>query len=355
MRRPRLVSAVAVLALVTFGGDAGGGELGQRSTPSAPTNSGAVIGSSEASHVGITWPDDRALPTFSPVRHLQVADILRAQADRQILFATLQGVVNRQRPRIYLIQDSVENDSRGFWLRHLDAPYAVNESPWELLERFGDEVRGTIVYDPAIPDTINVATTLAGLRRGVVVTPELADRLESDYGLPVLRDLRGRFTDAMDAYTWQYERLWSRTTHRMLIGIPPQHAVPGGLRDYAVANRVMVFWLDPVVAAERELFVRILSDVEPNVPYLGWFPGINGEPSGVQLTSEHSVYVLPADGFKNMTVFSGWCCRKMTDSEVPSTPPLEDRIYVTFTFSDGDNLQYDQGSMRDNDGQVFER
>ncbi len=318
-------------------------ELRSISLPGTPSAVGA------ARTGGITWPDGQALPTFSRPHHLQVVDILSAPGDEQMLFATLQGVVNRQRPRIYLIQDSSEDKKGTFWLRHLDVPYTVHASPWSLLDRFGAKVRGTIVYDPAVPDTINLATTLAGLRRGVVATPKLADRLEADYGLPVLRDLRGRFTDAMDAYTWQYEYLWSQTTHRMLIGIPPQNDGEsfGMLRDYAVANRAMVFWLDPTDAVERALFERILGDVEPNTPYLGWFAqDVAGESSGTQLASEHGVYVLAADWFKNMTVFSARCCRQMTDPEAPPTPPLEDRIFVTFTFSDGDNLQYDQQSMR---------
>ena len=35
-------------------------------------------------------------------------------------------------------------------------------------------------YDPAVPDSINVATTLAGLGSGIVVSPALAERFGAD-------------------------------------------------------------------------------------------------------------------------------------------------------------------------------
>lgn len=299
------------------------------------------------------WPEDQALPTFAPARHLLVVDIREAPGSQQMLFTTLEGLVNRERPRIYLVQTTPEGerpaDERGrFWLRHLDVPFTVLESPWQLLDRFADAVRGTIVYDPAVPDTINVATTLAGLESAVVAAPKLAERLGTRYGLPVLSDLRDRFTDAMDAYTWQYEELWPRTTHRMLIGLPPRRGQPFGmLRDYAVANAAIVYWLDPTDAMERDLYERILADVETNTPFLGWFPrGGEGESSGVELLSEHGVITFAANWFQNLTVFSARCCHELLDPQVLPTPSLEDKIYVTFSFSDGDNLAYDQDYLR---------
>lgn len=322
-----------------------------RSTPTETPNVSPGLATepgSEAMPGRITWPEGQALPAFSPARHLWVVDVKDAPGSQQMLFTTLEGLVNRRRPRIYLIQTPPEDEQGRFWLRHLDAPFTVLESPWELFDRFADAVRGTIVYDPAVPDTINVATTLAGLERAVVTTPKVAERLRTGYGLPVLDDLRGRFTDALDAYTWQYEELWPRTTHRMLISLPPRRGQPfGKLRDYAVANGAMVYWLDPTDAVERALYERFLADVQPGTAFLGWFPCCGPEEwSGVELLSEHGVITFAADWFENMTVLSAPCCHQMPNPPSTPVPPLEDKIYVTFTFSDGDNLAYDQGTMR---------
>ncbi|TJY41109.1 hypothetical protein E5161_15555 [Cohnella pontilimi] len=442
----------------------------------------------------VVWPEKQALPSFAKVKHLTVTDVYDAPGDMKLLLATLQGIVNREEPRIYLLES--EEEGKFTWLNDLHVPYQVVDDNWDVVKQFQNEIKGVIVYDPKVPDSINVATTMAGLKDAVVASPELAAKLSSaPYNFKVLDDLRGKFKNRMDAYTWQYENLWNQTTHRMLIGLSPDTSVkvppglppsfrtiaqettqernaanrktyefdlseflgkeaiylrfddafpqdgwgpavhevtvkadgnviarfipgtpeeepflydrqnsqlssgngghrfadngryfvykftsPAGtkqltasvdmwnqykvsagneqppssegrepygfLRDYAVANKAMVFWLDANVPEQKALFEKILSDVQPGTPYLGWFSNdVEGEFSGVEITSSHGVYVLAADWFSNLTVFSG----KTAPSPAPKkvkTPKLENKIYVTYTFSEGDNLQYNQHRMR---------
>ncbi|KAF9118528.1 hypothetical protein BGX30_004521, partial [Mortierella sp. GBA39] len=182
-----------------------------------------------SSSSGIKWPESQALPSFAKVKHLDVADVYDA-GDVKIMMATLQGIVNRNQPRIYLLEN--QEEGKMTWLNDLKVPYTVHDDPWELVSDFKKEVKGIIVYDPKVPDSINVATTLAGLKDAVVASPELSAKLTAaPYGLKVLDDLQGKFKDKLDAYTWQYENLWKQTTHRMLIGLSPDTSVklPPGL------------------------------------------------------------------------------------------------------------------------------
>lgn len=131
----------------------------------------------------------------------------------------------------------LENEEEGklTWLNDLKVPYQLNDEALDLVKKYKNEVKGIIIYDPEVPDSINVATTLAGLKNAVVASPELAQQLKvSPYRLKVLDDLRGRFQDRMDAYTWQYEHLWKQTTHRMLVGLSPNVSVklPPGLLNH---------------------------------------------------------------------------------------------------------------------------
>jgi hypothetical protein len=455
---------------------------------------GAAAEPAEPQAASITWPKQQALPSFAKVKRLEVADVYDAPGDIKLLLATLQGIVNRTEPRIYLIENREEG--KFAWLNDLDVPYKVRDNYWDILKRFKSEVRGVIVYDPEVPDSINVATTLAGLNDAVAASPELAQKLAAaPYNLKTIEDLRGKFKDRLDAYTWQYEHLWPRTTHRMLIGLSPDTSIripsgipssfrtiaeettqereaknrdtyeldlspflgdesvylrfddafpqdgwgpavhevtvradgqiiaqfvpgtpeeepflydrnnsqlsagsgghrfadnnryfvyrftpPAGtasltasvdmwnqfkvsagseqplsseqkepygyLRDYAVANKAMVFWLDVGDPEQKALFERILSDVEPGTPYLGWFSNdVAGEFNGVEIASNHGVYVLAADWFSNMTVFSG--TRAAANPAKPvKAPKLQNKIYVTLTFSEGDNFQYNQHRLR---------
>jgi GxGYxYP putative glycoside hydrolase C-terminal domain/GxGYxYP third domain/GxGYxYP_N second domain/GxGYxYP_N 1st domain len=290
------------------------------------------------SSTGVLWPEGQALPRFAAPTDLEVLDLTQASAADVLLATTAQGVVNRSRPQVWLLRDAEEGSQT--WLDTLALPGTPVVGVEDLITRHRREIRGAVVADPAVPATRNVATTLAGLEDAVVAEPTVAQRLN----LPVLADLRGRFAHDDAAYRWSVDRLWPRTTHRMLVGL--DHGNPGFLRDYAVANRALVLWLNPGRRKDRALLKRVLAQMPANSPYLGWWPGATGENDGTELASRHGVYVVAADFSLNLTVFGG--VRQVTGAatQTAPTPPLQDRTYVTFTMTDGDNLQYCQHAMR---------
>jgi hypothetical protein len=300
----------------------------------------------------ISWPLGQALPTFAQPQSLDVAVLTHVSGDVNVLFSTLQGIVNRARPQIYLVENHQQGNEDPSWLAALKVPYTLHNDPWELIQKYRQSIKGLIVYDPQFLDTINVATTMAGLYDGVVVSPMLAQKLSvGPYYLPIMQDLRGRFSSNLDANLWQFQYLWPATTHRMLIGSSPStdykytciKCDPSGfLRDYAVANRAMVFWLPVRRADTAALFRRILASVRPGTPYLGWY---DSEFTGVRLASTFGVYTLAADFLSNLTVLSGVQAASVGIKRIEA-PPLRKKIYVTLTVSEGDNLQYNQNGMR---------
>jgi GxGYxYP putative glycoside hydrolase C-terminal domain/GxGYxY sequence motif in domain of unknown function N-terminal len=282
-------------------------------------------------------------------RRLDVVDVDPARCgcggDDALMLGTLEGVVNRDSPRLFLIEPSggAPDEPRGAWLDDLGLPWSrIGE--WDAVARYRARLRGIVEYDPAVPATIDVATAIAGLRDAVVAGPATATRLRA-MGLPVLVDLAAlHLAGTEDAYRWALTNVWPHTTHRVLVGMLP--AADGMLRDYAVAQRAMVVWLDPTVPGEAALLDRYLRDLPPDSPYLGWFPGdVRGEHDGVLQLSRHAVYTVAADRFSNLTVLSAV---RAPSSPLPpaAAPPLENRIYVTVTVTDGDNLQYDEHRLR---------
>jgi hypothetical protein len=292
---------------------------------------------STAAPLGMTWPADQALPRFAVPEQLDTADIRALTGDQQLLLVTLQGIVNRSQPRLYFFMAGDGTDQT--WLDTIGVPNTIAADPLGLIGKYAAEAAGAVLYDPALPDTVNIATSLAGILGGVVATADLA----SQYNFPVLMDLRGRFAGKLDAYSWLIANYWPLLTQRLLTAIDP--ASPN-LRDYIVATQALVFWLDPTVAAEAALFAQILQKVAPDTPYMGWF--VNGdEAAGVTLCSQNGVPVVAADFLNNATVFGGVAAPIRAGQPVVPVPPLfKYKAYVTLTMSDGDNLQFDQHRLR---------
>ncbi len=161
-------------------------------------------------------------------------DLLR-DYDTLTFLTTLQGIVNKNRPQLYLNHDHQRLDTPGvdaFWLekyREADQPYGwlagteiiELDTVSEVLDTFVDDVQGLVLWDPAVPATLNVATTIAGvenlpvLRAGSPIIPEVTNYLEIKKSLvdlfqPGAVTLPGSSTPSTgspkaDAYLWAKE------------------------------------------------------------------------------------------------------------------------------------------------------
>lgn len=447
---------------------------------------GLAPGAAAVPGAGVRWTPWRLLPTFSEPLRLDAASVADLPGEDQLLLTTLQGVVNRSRPALYFLYDRGENTPDERWLAGFDPKrVTLHDDALALVAKYADRAAGAIVYDPEVPDSVNVATTLAGLENAVVATAEQAAR----YGFPIVEDLRARFAgmDKTQIYRWQLEHLWPRCEHRLLAGLPPMRLVdvpgvqwrevaretgeirdssnratltfdlsqelggdavylrfadaftsdgwgasvggvvasadgatiaefipgtaeeepflfsgnsaiggdqnrfadggnyfvyrfqpPAGtttftvtvdiwnqylvtatdtapqrrepiayFRDYVVATRAMVVWLDPN-GEPGELLAEIFDRTAPTTPYLGWFSNdVAGEWGGVDLAAAHGVEVFAADFYMNGTVHAGVHDQISRQVRTPAPEPLENRIYLTLTIGEGDNLQYCQRHMRE--------
>jgi len=427
------------------------------------------------------WPPNQALPTFPAAYSLIAADLSLLDGNQQGLLVSLQGVVNRNRPRLYFYWGS--DPTNVAWLKSIGVPYTTTTDPLSLLQQYRSEISGAIIYDPEVPDTINLATTLAGIHGAVIASADLATL----YKLPTIEDLRGRFTTNLDVYRYGLKNVYPQATKRLITAIGPSNsqATPGVqwttllqvtqpvtdasnsgtytadltpflaggpsiyvryqdaysndgwgpsvsqvtvtadgnviasfqpgtpaeqpflldpdssqissggwrfadggnyfiykftppagtktltlsttmwneyllsatstqpsyqvvnalFRDYIVATKAPVVWLDPNVEAEASLLTQILQTMQPDLPYLGWFPH-GDEMTGVTLCAQNSTVVVAADFFYNASVFSGVRAPVKAHQPAAPVPKLAKKIYLSLTMVEGDNIQYDQHRLR---------
>lgn len=182
----------------------------------------------------LSWPQDHALPLFlKAAQTIDAANITLVTAEERLLLVSLQGVVNRHQPRVYLYWNDFDPDddsgspaeevyARRYWLEDLqDVGFELNvltSDPFEVVTKYQSELSGAVLFDPHVPDTINLATTVAGIHGGVVATADLATR----WHLPVLEDFRGKFADKFAVYEYGLAKVYPNVTNRLITAINPR-------------------------------------------------------------------------------------------------------------------------------------
>ncbi len=295
----------------------------------------------------------RPYPTFqptlpAPARHLDVVDVSKCTRDERILLLSLQGIVNRKQPRLYLI---LKEDDR-FWLdemrRHGDTDESVTiTDPLSVVSRYRSSVQGAVVPDPKIYLSPCVAACIAGADDLLIATPELALRLQ----LPIKVDLRGKFKGDAEALHSIRKTLFPRLNPYLACCLDPAIFDTGAL-DQIIAARGIVFWITGTKAqqlpgadgsGELAEIKALLAAMPLNAVVRGfWWHGEDigiNEGAGVSLASRFGKVTVVSDYVANFSVFSGVRQPALKQKRQNPPPPLDSsKVYFSFTMSDGDNL-----------------
>ena len=178
----------------------------------------------DLSNQAITWIGDfRINDSYSTMMALTLVGI--------------QGIINRYQPRIYLNYTSATNA----WISHLAENVEIIELDLDhlstlqfLLENYGEYFEGAVVYDPEVPETINLATMIAGLENLVILAPEQLD-LPGIPAFSSVTDLRTLVQEQgwepteeskYHVYEWVYDNLWQDLEHRIIGIISPIATCP---------------------------------------------------------------------------------------------------------------------------------
>jgi alpha-tubulin suppressor-like RCC1 family protein len=292
---------------------------------------------------GINWPANQLLPTFpAPAPVLDCIDVSSASSAELDLFASLEGIVNRTQPQI-ACASSVNGEGEFTWINLHNLPYTLT-SGYSAILQYRTNLTGLVVTDPNQPDTLNLATTMAGVNNELICNPCLLPTLtNAPYNLPIVDDLRGRFANKYAVYGYLYTNYWPLCTHRIIAGMETN--LDGNLRDYLVALKSATVWLDPGNSQDAAMLALFLSGTTPvNCVYMGWWPN---EGNGLSWIGNYGIPVVASDYFCNGSLFSGVTC-PINVPGIPPPPPLANKVYVALILSDGDNAQYMQHAMKIN-------
>jgi hypothetical protein len=181
-------------------------------------------------------------------------------------------------------------------------------------------------------------------------------------------DLGGKWKKNIEAYRWFYSTYGAQMSRRACANYDPGQSE---LRDYFVEFKIPLVWVShpkdvqrsrAASPAEEEQFARdLFLDLPPNIPCMGWWDhGLGGEEgcgeggpnSGLDLASQYAKFQVctafdgHARGVGNLSVHSGTSARFRQKAAAPP-PPLADKVYYTYTRTDGDGLNFWRQVYRD--------
>jgi hypothetical protein len=348
---------------------------------------------------------------------IDLLDVSRLGYEERLTASCLQGLANRNAPRLFLDHGTCDDpgtrktnsvmmteedwhgkyraclkrndlDNLDYYRSVLPLSITPRESLLTAISAHAGALKGLVVWDPAFPDTVNLALTLAGIRNLLVVHPDFAAEAARAAQVEVVEDLRGRFTDRVSLYRWAFAHLfhdcregqiacvepeWRRTeftdyiVQNRLFAFSLASFEKGGLRSFGqklllllvagpFALRTLLFaarldapvrrialWLLGIGAPEVRLGIRIQRAVRarPYPTIFGWHTQRDDEFSFMLALSANGLRLAPTFMAGNFSFHSrlpnpGAFTQRYID---PSTVKLDrNATYLTFVLSDGDQF-----------------
>ena len=291
-----------------------------------------------------------------PTGELTVLRIWPDDVDMRIAVGALQGIVNREKPQLYI---GIDKPLR--WLEYYGGKVVTKIEPdiFKVFDKFKGSVKGIVIYDYSIDALSNVAITYAGIEDLIPADPEIAKILSDKFGWKVVHDLRGKWKTRYEAYQWAYNNLFPKCSksamthynHGYLLDVEDPFGMDSEIQktgfavDYAVEFRQFNWHtVTEPSTEEMNLTKKILESVPFHTPIFGRSAtqGCFPEPAFVSLVAKYGDLHIPS-GMSNTSVLSG--------AQLPpellvqkQLPPARDsgpdKVYIAFTNSEHDNLEH---------------
>lgn len=242
------------------------------------------------------------------------------------LLISLQGLANREAPRLYLEypktwQWEIVHPLIGFLERRHGMQFerlGLDDADGALA-RFARHAKGYVVWDRHVRTSLIVAFTAAGVLDAVVVSEDLIPLAEK-HGLKKVEDLRGIFRGQTDhqIYRWAVEHYWERCSrdYYVVLGGHAGAEMQPGIADFGVKMRAFCADLssNPQHPEEVALLKELFSKQNPASIILGWHS--YGKDTEGMHTTLVGHYGLKMEGLHNLPNVSFTC-------QIPLTPDFK--------------------------------
>lgn len=273
-----------------------------------------------------------------------IIDMNGAANSEKLFLRTLQGMVNREEARLYLLNSDHRyfGVSEKFWIEEYERQGWVDVAGYlttdEAIEKFKPEVDGYITATEEESWSIHAAALFGIFHNGVVAPDEMAGRLKK-MGWKELDNTCGRWPDAVSAFNHMVEKHGDDMAYPGIALIRPTE----GLWDFVIQQQIMPMFTRP--KHDTWEGVAKIMDSYPGKQILYGYVSDDTveEEIAVERASTTGKYLVPTSEVSNLSFHSAVRADsslkpiKMKRRRLTKLDPS--KVNVAIAITDGDNMQ----------------
>lgn len=281
---------------------------------------------------------------------VEVFDVQNDDNISKMVSCVIQGVLNQTQAHIYLnlydhhlsqLKDANLNYS--IMDKYNNVKYAGFGS---LIKKYKDSFDKLIVWTEDKDWTWCIAQMLAAQQNGIPVTQELKDFILNEFGWDKeIYDIRDKWANKTDAYQWALENL-KQNCHRKLsfsAGLRSDYKEnPWVIYDYAAASKGFVFFLNEKDDGDKAILENIFQTMNYTVGSSTMGYGADADGDGLNsIINKYNVGFVVSDYYANGSFWCSFPSRSFKQRKGRAIDAQPGKVYVSFIWSDGDNVQFD--------------
>jgi len=279
----------------------------------------------------------------APADEIYLIESAALNNNEYVMMTSLQGIMAQTRASVFLLDANREKYVLDFLDEHPEIRALTFGDPWALVRQCLGFIAdaGCIVYEAGSNPTVNMAATVCGVERWLMVEKSLVPAAEN-IGLSVKRDLTlENNADAAAAQRGVYLQYRDQLCGRFIL-----HQHPGNRfgRDYAIAVKAPCLFVAEDDAAGVAFRQEVFADTRANSMLFGW---TTDEGAYVSRASQYGLNVIASDFCVNLSFMSAVSGDEPLEQQNSPRPLTADasKHYAAIVMSDGDNLQWFEGAF----------
>ncbi|MFV0469509.1 MAG: hypothetical protein ACK5MK_11360 [Dysgonomonas sp.] len=283
-----------------------------------------------------------------------VFDVRKDESLAKLSSMVMQGIINQQTAQVYLYVEGHHITQLAETGLQINLEERLSNDKYgalgAMVNKYGDLFNKLVVWDENKEWTWCLAQMISAQQGGIPVTEDIKNYIVNDLGWTKdVYDIRNLWTNKLDAYQWAIDNL-AANCHPNIgfsAGLRNDYvSAPWKIYDYAAATKGFVFYLSEKNSDEAQMIEKICQKMnyQPGASIMGY--GASDDGDGLNsIINKYNAGFIVSDYYANG---SFWCSFPSKSFNQRKGKPIDakaGKVYVSFIWSDGDNIQFDANKL----------